>query len=71
MYPQGFTFPPEAGYPLDSRQAKYYLMETHYNNPYPDFSKLHSRQMADSSGLKIYFTHALRPNDAGVLSIGE
>lgn len=68
---QGFTFPDEAGYPIESRQAKYYLMETHYNNLQPDFTQLHARQMADNSGLKIYFTHVLRPNDAGVLSIGE
>lgn len=68
---QGFTYPDEVGYPLDSRQAKYYLMETHYSNPNPDFTKLHARQMVDNSGLKIYFTHMVRRNDAGVLSIGE
>lgn len=68
---QGFTYPHEAGYPIESRQAKYYLMETHYNNLKPDFAQLHARQMADNSGLKIYFTHVLRPNDAGILSIGK
>ncbi|XP_034111185.1 MOXD1 homolog 2 isoform X3 [Drosophila albomicans] len=67
---EGFTYPNEAGYPIESRQAKYYLMETHYNNLKPDFAQLHARQMADNSGLKIYFTHVLRPNDAGILSIG-
>ncbi|ALC44862.1 olf413 [Drosophila busckii] len=67
---EGFTYPHEAGYPIESRQAKYYLMETHYNNLKPDFAQLHARQMADNSGLKIYFTHVLRPNDAGILSIG-
>ncbi|CAD7081233.1 unnamed protein product [Hermetia illucens] len=67
---EGFTYPDEVGYPLDSRQAKYYLMETHYSNPNPDFTKLHARQMVDNSGLKIYFTHMVRRNDAGVLSIG-
>ncbi|XP_068142933.1 LOW QUALITY PROTEIN: MOXD1 homolog 2 [Drosophila tropicalis] len=67
---EGFTYPHEAGYPIESRQAKYYLMETHYNNLKPDFTQLHARQMADNSGLKIYFTHVLRPNDAGILSIG-
>lgn len=70
-FSQGFTYPHEAGYPIDSRQAKYYLMETHYNNLKPDFAQLHARQMADNSGLKIYFTHVLRPNDAGILSIGK
>ncbi|XP_058985307.1 MOXD1 homolog 2-like [Musca domestica] len=65
-----FTFPAETGYPMESRQAKYYLMETHYNNLQPDLTQLPTRQMADNSGLKIYFTHILRPHDAGVLSIG-
>uniref|UniRef100_A0A1A9ZTT9 DOMON domain-containing protein n=3 Tax=Glossina TaxID=44049 RepID=A0A1A9ZTT9_GLOPL len=66
-----FTFPDETGYPMESRQAKYYLMETHYNNLQPDLTQLHAnRQMADNSGLKIYFTHVLRRHDAGVLSIG-
>ncbi|XP_040166788.1 MOXD1 homolog 2-like [Anopheles arabiensis] len=32
----GFTFPPEAGYPLESHQATYYMLETHYN--YPDYT---------------------------------
>jgi len=71
FFSQGFTYPHEAGYPIESRQAKYYLMETHYNNLKPDFAQLHARQMADNSGLKIYFTHVLRPNDAGTLSIGK
>ncbi|XP_052873204.1 MOXD1 homolog 2-like [Anopheles cruzii] len=32
----GFTFPDEAGYPLESHQATYYMLETHYN--YPDYT---------------------------------
>ncbi|KFB49441.1 hypothetical protein ZHAS_00017547 [Anopheles sinensis] len=32
----GFTFPSEAGYPLESHQATYYMLETHYN--YPDYT---------------------------------
>ncbi|XP_055371839.1 MOXD1 homolog 2, partial [Condylostylus longicornis] len=67
---EGFTFPDEAGYPIETRVVKYFLMETHYYNPKPDFAQLHSRQMADNSGLRIYFTHSLRLHDAGVLSIG-
>ncbi|XP_075163902.1 DBH like monooxygenase olf413 [Haematobia irritans] len=65
-----FTFPDEAGYPMESHQAKYYLMETHYNNLHPDLTHLTARQVTDNSGLKIYFTHILRQHDAGVLSIG-
>lgn len=69
---QGFVFPPEAGYPLDPNQARFYLMETHYNNPRPtDGYNSNVRQKADSSGLKIYYTEKLRKFDAGVLSIGK
>lgn len=56
---------------MESRQAKYYLMETHYINLQPDATQMTSQQMADNSGLKIYFTHVLRPYDAGVISIGK
>lgn len=70
---QGFVFPPEAGYALDLNQARFYLMETHYNNPKnaDDFSSITMRQKADSSGLKFYYTDKLRKYDAGVLSIGK
>ena len=77
---QGFTFPPQAGYALDTNQARFYLMETHYNNPKSSSkdgeedissSKINSRQKADNSGLKLYYTNNLRKHDAGVLSIGK
>ncbi|CAD7003231.1 unnamed protein product [Ceratitis capitata] len=67
---EGFTFPDETGYAIESHIAKYYLMETHYNHFQPDLAQQYSRQMADNSGLRIYITHVLRPNDAGILSIG-
>ncbi|XP_065076570.1 MOXD1 homolog 2-like [Ochlerotatus camptorhynchus] len=122
----GFSFPQEAGYPLDSHQATYYMLETHYNNPdYSyDFSSFYRKnlskqqrnmnihgdddddddddvdhqddgehrddyqqenrdtvyrddgevedeqQVVDNSGLKLYYTQALRNFDAGVLSVG-
>lgn len=95
---QGFTFPPQAGYALDTNQARFYLMETHYNNPKSivDGSSTETasggaggggsddgsntsnnnensvtRQKADNSGLKLYYTNNLRKHDAGVLSIGK
>jgi hypothetical protein len=40
------------------------MMETHYTNP------SQRPEVRDSSGLKIYYTTKLRPNDAGVLSVG-
>lgn len=69
---QGFTFPPEAGYPLDTSKERFYLMETHYNNPNipTDLETLHMGPIADNSGLKLHYTQALRKHDAGVLSIG-
>lgn len=68
---QGFTFPPEAGYPLDTDQ-RFYLMETHYNNPSIalDWDTLQSTRVYDNSGLRLYYTPVLRMHDAGVLSIG-
>lgn len=66
---QSFTFPPDVGYALDSR---YYLMETHYSDMEPpkDLESLHAIP-ADNSGLRLYYTSALRKHDAGVLSIGK
>lgn len=67
---QSFTFPPDVGYALD---ARYYLMETHYSDMEPpkDLESLHATPAADNSGLRIYYTSALRKHDAGVLSIGK
>ncbi|XP_030746402.1 MOXD1 homolog 2 [Sitophilus oryzae] len=61
---EGFSFPPEAGYPLDTNN-KYYLMETHYVSPID--SNVGS---IDGSGLRLYYTPELRRHDAGVISIG-
>ncbi|KAG8225698.1 hypothetical protein J437_LFUL001731 [Ladona fulva] len=61
----GFTFPEDAGYPLDPHIGPlYYMMETHYNNPAQDSG------IVDSSGIRIYHTPILRRHDAGVLSVG-
>jgi len=62
---QGFNFPPEAGYPLDPDVGpRYFMMETHYNNPTQD------ADITDSSGIRVYYTASLRRHDAGVLSVG-
>ncbi|XP_055619095.1 MOXD1 homolog 2-like [Toxorhynchites rutilus septentrionalis] len=70
---EGFSFPTEAGYPLDSNQARFYLMETHYSSSV-EFGESQpspkSKVMVDNSGMKIYYTSALRSHDAGVLSVG-
>ncbi|XP_053685805.1 MOXD1 homolog 2-like [Sabethes cyaneus] len=71
---EGFSFPTEAGYPLDSNQARFYLMETHYSSSVEfgesNTNSVKSKVMVDNSGLKIYYTSALRNHDAGVLSVG-
>jgi hypothetical protein len=65
IFLQGFSFPPEAGYPLDPDLGpRYFMMETHYNNPAQD------TDITDSSGIRVYYTASLRHHDAGVLSVG-
>ncbi|GFG39849.1 hypothetical protein Cfor_08829, partial [Coptotermes formosanus] len=62
---KGFSFPPEAGYPLDPDLGpRYFMMETHYNNLIQD------SDITDSSGIRVYYTASLRLHDAGVLSVG-
>ncbi|XP_069692739.1 MOXD1 homolog 2-like [Periplaneta americana] len=62
---EGFSFPPEAGYPLDPDAGpRYFMMETHYNNPAQD------ADITDSSGIRVYYTASLRRHDADVLSVG-
>lgn len=68
---KGFTFPPEAGFPLEPKQNKFFMLETHYSNLNAEFEPYQARRMTDSSGLKIVFTPDLRPHDAGVLSVGR
>ncbi|XP_026481393.1 MOXD1 homolog 2-like [Ctenocephalides felis] len=74
--PVGFYLPQEAGYPIDPSSNRFYLMETHYNNPfYSSMEQMSSisgtgATMVDSSGLRLYYTPILRKHDAGVLSVG-
>lgn len=62
---EGFSFPPEAGYPLDSSNSRFYLLETHYTSPMDG-----SLGGLEGSGLRLYYTPELRRHDAGVISIG-
>nr|XP_022919190.1 MOXD1 homolog 2 [Onthophagus taurus]XP_022919191.1 MOXD1 homolog 2 [Onthophagus taurus] len=59
---EGFSFPPETGYPLESR---FYLLETHYVSPTDG-----TLGNLDGSGLRLYYTPTLRRHEAGVISIG-
>lgn len=67
---QGFTFPEEAGYPLDSNQARFFMMETHYSNMQNEYNEVSTRAMVDNSGLRLYYSSSLRRHDAGILSVG-
>ncbi|KAB0798512.1 hypothetical protein PPYR_09505 [Photinus pyralis] len=62
---EGFSFPPEAGYPFEPSASRYYLLETHYISPYDD-----NLGGLEGSGLKLYYTPELRRHDAGVISVG-
>lgn len=62
---EGFSFPPEAGYPLEPQGSRYYLLETHYATPTDG-----SIGSLDGTGLRLYYTPELRRHDAGVISVG-
>ncbi|KAF2903719.1 hypothetical protein ILUMI_02456 [Ignelater luminosus] len=62
---EGFSFPPEAGYPLEPSASRYYLLETHYTSPYDD-----NMGGLEGSGMRLYYTPELRRHDAGVISVG-
>ncbi|XP_068222682.1 MOXD1 homolog 1-like [Palaemon carinicauda] len=64
---EGSFAPEHAGFPLgeDHGGATYFMMEMHYDNP-------NLRQgIVDNSGLRIFYTEKLRPNDAGILMLGH
>lgn len=62
---EGFSFPPEAGYPLEPSASRHYLLETHYTSPYDD-----NMGGLEGSGMRLYYTPELRRHDAGVISVG-
>jgi Copper type II ascorbate-dependent monooxygenase, C-terminal domain len=55
---------------MDSNQARYFLLVTHYHDMTFDYESDEPKQMADNSGLRLYLTPTLRQHDAGVLSVG-
>ena len=62
---EDFILPPEAGFPIGSDdETKYILLQSHYDNP----NMIENR--IDSSGIRIYHTSQLRPNDAFTLITG-
>ncbi|XP_052873199.1 MOXD1 homolog 2-like [Anopheles cruzii] len=70
---EGFSFPSQVGYPLESNQARFYLMETHYSQSVSEYAwpfQPKPKAMVDNSGLRLFYTSTLRGHDAGVLSVG-
>uniref|UniRef100_A0A034W5P7 MOXD1-like protein 2 n=1 Tax=Bactrocera dorsalis TaxID=27457 RepID=A0A034W5P7_BACDO len=65
-----FIYPPEVGYPLETNNMRFVMMETHYNNLNIDFEQFKINHMFDSSGLMLHITENLRTHDAGLMSIG-
>ncbi|XP_039965559.1 MOXD1 homolog 2-like [Bactrocera tryoni] len=65
-----FVYPPEVGYPLETNNMRFVMMETHYNNLNIDFEQFKINHMFDSSGLMLHITEKLRAHDAGLMSIG-
>jgi len=61
---QRYELPPEAGVKVGPTGGKYFIFQTHYNNP------AGITTFYDSSGIKIWLSDTLRPNDAGFMLIG-
>ena len=57
---EGFTYPKDVGYPLDVDSL---MLEVHYQ-------PVNKRQIADSSGFRIFHTSERRKFEAGTLSVG-
>ena len=64
---QGFIYPKDVGYPLDTNTVNNYMLEVHYE-PVPFTGD--SNGIMDSSGIRFYHTPVRRKYDAGILSIG-
>jgi len=62
-----FVVPEEAGFRIgaSANATKFVVLEIHYNNP-ADVSNV-----VDNSGVRFHYTTDLRPNDAGVMVLGD
>lgn len=61
---EGFSYPKDVGYPLDTANADSFMLEIHYQ-------PVNKRQIEDrGSGFKIFHTRNRRKFDAGTLSVG-
>ncbi|KAI8852894.1 PHM/PNGase F domain-containing protein [Chytridium lagenaria] len=62
----GYIYPAEAGVPIGTgpNANRHFSLQVHYDNPNQDFNVI------DNSGMKVWYTENLRPNDVGVLTVG-
>ncbi|KAF5296520.1 hypothetical protein FQR65_LT01510 [Abscondita terminalis] len=60
---KGENIPKHVGLPLASRTSTYYMLEIHFDNPA-------MKRGVDTSGLRLHYTHKLRPNEGGFLVAG-
>ena len=60
-----FLSPTNVGGPLGENGFKSFQLQIHYNNPWLDEGTL------DSSGIRLYFTSQLRPQEFGILALGD
>jgi len=60
----GEWLPENVGIPIaEHGENSYYMLEVHYNNPT-------MKKVTDSSGLRLFLTPKLRPQEAGILVTG-
>ncbi|KAI9347717.1 PHM/PNGase F domain-containing protein [Obelidium mucronatum] len=61
------VYPAEAGFAIGTGVSaiKYFSLQIHYNN------QDYLQNLIDSSGMRIFYTTQLRPNDIGVLTLGS
>ncbi|KAM0729537.1 MOXD1-like protein 1 [Formica fusca] len=61
---KGEWLPEHVGIPVaEHGESSYYMLEVHYNNP-------SMKKVIDSSGVRLYLTPKLRPQEAGILVAG-
>lgn len=63
---QGFVYPNNVGYPVDTSNVNLYLLETHYE----PFKSMNNERIVDNSGLRFSLTSIKRQNNAGLLTVG-
>ena len=59
----GENFPKHVGLPIGENNARFYMLEIHFDNP----TMIQSR---DTSGLRLRYTENIRENDGGILTTG-